>query len=85
MRIKCKGYWTPSTPNGPAEFDCEYEKSAGFGCEDCIINGGSMSPVSGKPFRGNPAPYDDEVLKRYGAQQSNIDIPILEGGNANED
>lgn len=70
MRIKCKGFWTPGTPDGPAEFDCEYENSAGFGCEDCIINGGHMSPVSGKAFRGNPAPYDDEVLRRFDAQMT---------------
>lgn len=58
MRIKCKGYWSPSTPDSPAEFDCEYENSGSFGCDDCIINGGSMSPISGKVFRGNRAPYE---------------------------
>lgn len=80
MRIKCKGYWTSSTYDGPPEFECEYEKAADVGCDDCIINGGRMSPVSGKPFRGNPAPYDDEVLKRYAAQHSDFDTTILEGG-----
>lgn len=78
MRIKCKGYWSPSTSDGPAEFDCAYEKSAGFGCEDCIVNGGCMSPLSGKLFRGNPGPYDDEVLRRFDAQMANISPTALD-------
>lgn len=81
MRIKCKGYWTPSTPDSPTEFNCEYEKSASFGCEDCIINASEMSPLSGKPFRGNPAPYYDDVLNRYARAQPNTPIEI--GGKLN--
>lgn len=78
MRIKCKGYWTSSTYDGPPEFDCGYEKSADFGCEDCIINGGRMSPVSGKPFRGNPVPYDDEVLRRFDTSMTSLAFVALE-------
>ena len=65
--IECKGSWSPSTPDFPAEFECGYE--AEFNCDDCIYNGGAMSPVSGKEFRGNRALYEQrpplEAAKCY--------------------
>lgn len=66
MRIRCKGYWYYPAME-PPEFECGYEK-ADFDCDQCIINGGSMSPISGKPFRGNPEPYYEDCRKRYGAK-----------------
>ena len=55
--IKCKGeydYW--------GEFDCGW--GADFGCEDCIINGGTMSPQTNKPFRGNRAKYEERAREK---------------------
>lgn len=61
--IKCGGY---KSFNGEyTEFDCEY--SPEFGCDMCILTGGSMSPISGKKFRGNRAPYEERA--RTAAQQ----------------
>ena len=65
--IKCKGYWDYCGME-PPEFECGYENSGGITCDQCIINGGGMSPVSGKPFRGNPEPYYEDCRKRFGAQ-----------------
>lgn len=65
MRIACKGYFTLSTPNGGSEFDCEYE--SGIGCADCICNAGDLSPVTGKKFRGNRKPYEDDFTARIKA------------------
>lgn len=62
MRITCKGHWSSSTTDSPPEFYCDYEPP--FDCGDCICNGGRMSPVSGKPFRGNPEPYVQAFLNR---------------------
>ena len=61
--IKCGGYktWTDCG----YEYDCEY--GAEFPCEDCILTGGIMSPISGKKFRGNRAPYEEQA--RTAAQQ----------------
>lgn len=60
--ISCKGYWSGNPSNG-YDFDCEYENSGGFTCEDCVINGGHMSPITGKPFRGNRQMYIDMAQK----------------------
>lgn len=54
--IVCKGYQAGNPTDG-YEFDCGYENAGAFNCEDCICNGGTMSPQTGKKFRGNPAPY----------------------------
>ena len=62
LRISCKGY-TLSTPDGD-EFDCAYENSSCVDCDVCIVNGGDMSPVSGKKFRGNRAPYEESFRNR---------------------
>ena len=64
--IRCKGHWYFSAME-PPEYECGYGE-VNFDCGDCIINGGCMSPVSGKPFRGNPEPYYEDCRKRYGAQ-----------------
>jgi hypothetical protein len=57
--ITCKGfrdeYW--------GEWECGYFPS--FDCEDCIINGGRMSPVSDKPFRGNREKYEKAIREEY--------------------
>lgn len=60
--ITCKGYWSGNPSNG-YDFDCEYENSGGFTCENCIINGGHMSPITGKTFRGNRQIYIDAAQK----------------------
>lgn len=62
--IKCKGYKERDTWRGPGEWCCGWDTD--IDCGECIINGGNMSPVSGKPFRGNPEPYHEECRKRYG-------------------
>jgi hypothetical protein len=54
-RIKCGGAYSQSTPDGGPELYCEHEPP--FDCGDCIINGGKMSPISHKPFRGNSELY----------------------------
>jgi hypothetical protein len=46
--IPCLGRWWET--DAGREFDCDYEK-AEFGCEDCIVNGGRMNPVTGKRYR----------------------------------
>jgi len=43
----CLGYWG-GHPLDPPEFDCEYENSGEFGCEDCLVNGGRYNPETGK-------------------------------------
>ena len=63
MRIKCKSYKSSSYLD-PIEYDCGWEKAEAIDCENCIINGGDMSPVSGKRFRGNRKPYEDAWEKR---------------------
>ena len=70
MRIKCGGYWSHSFDG--SEFDCEYK--TGIYCDDCIINGGHLSPVSGKEFRGNREPYIKAYLARNGCDP----LPPLE-------
>jgi hypothetical protein len=43
-----KGHWLRSV--GGDDFDCDYE-NAWFSCDECTINGGAYSPVSGKRSR----------------------------------
>mgnify|MGYP001577517190 CR=1 FL=1 len=52
--IKCKGHRT-GTMEGD-DFECEYAHGD-IDCGDCIINGGRLSPQTGKTFRGNSAKY----------------------------
>lgn len=59
--IKCLGYKSGNPIDG-YDYSCEYEK-ADFGCEDCICTGGTMSPQTGKLFRGNIKKYQDIALK----------------------
>ncbi len=44
--VPCLG--TSYDTDAGREFDCEYEHAGGFGCEDCIVNGGAMDPRTGK-------------------------------------
>lgn len=46
--IPCLGRWV-HTIDG-SDYDCDYENAGGFGCEDCIVNGGRMDPRTGKKF-----------------------------------
>ena len=64
--LSCKGYWSYSDCGD--EFECDYPH-ADFSCEDCIINGGPMSPQTGKPFRGNREKYI-EAERNRGERQS---------------
>lgn len=54
--ITCKGY-RAGNPAVGYDFDCEYEHAGEITCDQCLCNGGDMSPVTGKRFRGNLAPY----------------------------
>jgi len=65
MLITGAGYKTQDVGNG-SEFECAHPGSAEITCEECIINGGDMSPISGKPFKGNLANYKALALERYG-------------------
>lgn len=47
--IPCKGH-TIFNPDG-IEYECGY--GVDFECTECILNGGSISPLTNKPFRGN--------------------------------
>ena len=47
LDIVCKGYLTYYGCDGH-EFDCGYENSCEFGCEDCVCNFGNMNPINGK-------------------------------------
>ena len=59
--IKCGGY---RSFNGEyTEYDCKY--SPDFDCGDCILNGGTMSPISGKKFRGNRAQYEKRARTAF--------------------
>ena len=62
--IECKGYFDGN------EYDCKYSK-VDFECDDCIVNGGCMSPRTGKKFRGNVEKY--ETLARERAERE-VDV-----------
>ena len=52
MRIKqldipCKGYQC-GIPSDGYEYDCKYENSCDFSCDECVCNFGYMNPVTGK-------------------------------------
>lgn len=49
QKIPCLGRWTDTTEG--REFDCDYEHSGGFGCDDCASNGGRMDPRTGKALK----------------------------------
>jgi hypothetical protein len=50
-RIRCRGY-----EDSQGEYACGYDL-AEFSCDDCICNGGTMSPRTGKEFTGNRTLY----------------------------
>lgn len=45
--VPCKSFKTGNPIDG-YDYDCEYEHSGEITCDDCICNGGSMSPQTGK-------------------------------------
>ena len=50
--IQCKGY-----RSAEGDYDCGHPRSGHICCEECVCNGGLMSPISGKRFRGDITPY----------------------------
>ena len=59
--IYCK---TESSFNGEdTDIECGY--GADFCCEECICLGGTMSPQTLKPFRGNRNKYIEMARNRY--------------------
>lgn len=54
--IPCKGRWIEMYEHG-RDFDCDYENVGSIDCSDCVCNGGSMDPRTGKRYverRKNP-------------------------------
>ena len=60
--LKCKVYRSEGNPVDGYDYYCEYEHSGEINCENCIITGGTISPQTGKPFRGNLKKYQDMQL-----------------------
>ena len=56
--LTCKCYRTYE-----GDYDCEYSHAGEISCEHCIINGGEMSPQTGKKFKGNLLPYIELAQK----------------------
>lgn len=56
--IPCLGHWARTSDDD--DYDCDYENSGGFGCEDCCVNGGRMDPRTGKRF-ASEVPRDREA------------------------
>jgi len=63
-RLKCKGH-TSNTPE-TYEFECDYD--TGIDCVDCVIYMGTLSPQTGKPFRGNFKLYEKAFKKKLKEQ-----------------
>jgi len=59
--IQCLGYKSGNPFDG-FDYDCEYENASEFGYEDCICNGGDMSPISGKALKNTTI---DKYRKKY--------------------
>ena len=72
--LECKGYryWTDCG----YEYDCDYP-NATFACEYCIINGGEMSPQTGKLFRGNRSKYVEQAKAARNIESKPISIEKL--------
>lgn len=66
--IPCKGYQSGNPLIG-YDYDCGYEKSKGFCCDDCICTGGSYSPVSGKPVKESTR---RKYAKKYGLAEYGV-------------
>ena len=58
--IRCKGYRT-GTLDGD-DYDCIHAHGD-IDCGDCVINGGKLSPQTGKAFRGNSGKYEQRAKK----------------------
>lgn len=46
--VVCRGYWSHTTSG--SDFDCEHAHGE-IGCSNCVVNGGSLDPRTGKRFR----------------------------------
>lgn len=58
--ISCAGYKVGNPIDG-YDYECEYEKSSEFGCEECICTGGDRSPISGRVLKQSTvAKYRDK-------------------------
>lgn len=69
--IECKGdrdYY--------GDFNCGWD--AEFSCEECIINGGRMSPQTNKPFRGNRAKYEERARTAHNSESTPISLDMVE-------
>lgn len=75
--IPCLGYESGNPIDG-FDYDCEYENSGGFGCDDCICNGGAYSPISGKSIKETTR---QKYAKKYGLAE--YDPKYLEEENKN--
>lgn len=62
-RYECKGH-VVHHHDLPSEFDCDYLHVGDITCDQCILCGGSMSPQTGKLFRGNRALYPETLDER---------------------
>ena len=51
LDVPCKGYRLDYGYDG-YEYDCEYEASCDFSCDECVCNFGHMNPVNGKEISG---------------------------------
>lgn len=45
--IPCRGRKIETVDWG-VDYDCDYEHSGSFGCEDCLVNGGRYDPRTGR-------------------------------------
>lgn len=53
-KIPCGGYWINNTEG--CDFSCDYEGAGRITCEECTINGGDYSPITGKRSRNRNRP-----------------------------
>lgn len=68
--VPCLGHQSGNPLDG-YDYDCDYENSAEFGCDQCICNGGDMSPISGKPLAEKTVQryYEKYIEPRHKAEE----------------
>lgn len=74
-RIPCKGHRDYASEH--VEYVCDYDSN--IDCESCIIKLGPLSPVTGKPFRGNVSLYIKNFKKKHGPLDSKPVMIKLKG------